>query len=131
MDSVSLIVTALEAGAVAGAQDTVTEAVKDAYTGLKSLVKRRLAGRQAGEVALVQHEKDPTQWEKALEGELSKVDAANDGEIVRAAQALMALLDVAGSQSGKYLVDVRGAQGVQVGDRNTQHNTFSGPTGEA
>ena len=36
----------------------------------------------------------------------------------------MALVDAAGSQSGKYTVDVRGSQGVQVGDHNTQTNTF-------
>jgi hypothetical protein len=131
VDPVSLIVAALAAGAVAGAQGTATEAVKDAYAGLKGLVRRRLARRPAGDVVLEQHEQDPAQWEKALEGELVKADAATDGEAVDAAQALLGLLDAAGTQSGKYLVDVRGAQGVQVGDRNTQHNTFGGPTGTA
>jgi hypothetical protein len=47
--------------------------------------------------------------------------------VVEAAQQLMALLDAAGRQSGKYLVDLRGAQGVQVGDHNTQTNTFTTP----
>ena len=45
------------------------------------------------------------------------------------AQALMSLVDEAGSRSGKYLVTVRDSQGVQVGDRNTQTNIFrSGPS---
>ncbi|MBO0849309.1 MAG: hypothetical protein J2P20_07600 [Pseudonocardia sp.] len=49
MDSVSLIVDALAAGAVAGAQGTATQAVKDAYGGLKSLVTRRFGtGRRLG-----------------------------------------------------------------------------------
>ena len=43
MDPVSLIVTALAASAVAGAQNTATEAVKDAYTGLKELLRHRFA----------------------------------------------------------------------------------------
>jgi RIP homotypic interaction motif len=36
----------------------------------------------------------------------------------------MALLDAAGSRLGKYLVNVSGSQGVQIGDHNIQHNTF-------
>ncbi len=126
MDPVSLIMAALAAGAAAGAQDTVTQAVKDAYGVRKESVRRRLAGRPAGEVALEQHAQRPEQWERALETELVEADVSGDKTIVGAAQQLMALLDSAGSKSGKYLVDVRGAQGVQVGDRNIQHNTFGG-----
>jgi hypothetical protein len=40
---------------------------------------------------------------------------------------LLALLDPTGTRAGKYMVDLRGAQGVQVGDHNTQTNTFSTP----
>jgi len=127
VDPVSLIVAALAAGAVAGAQGTASEAVKDAYAGLKAMVKRRFAGRAAAEVALEQHAQEPEQWEKALHGELVKADARRDPEMVAAAQTLMGLLDAAGRDSGKYLVDVGGSQGVQVGDRNTQHNTFGAP----
>ncbi len=35
----------------------------------------------------------------------------------------MALADAAGSQSGKYTVDVRGSLSVQVGDHNRQRTT--------
>lgn len=131
MDPVSLIVAALAAGAMAGAQGTANEAVKDAYAGLKDLVRRRLGRRPAGEVVLEQHEQDPAHWEKALEGELVKADAADDDEAVDAALALLGLLDAGGAQAGTYLTDVRGAQGVQVGDRNIQHNTFGGSTSTA
>ena len=124
MDPVSLIVAALAAGAVAGSQNTASEAVKDAYAGLVALARCRLAGRQAGEVTLEQHAVKPEQWGKALEAELADAEVGTDARVLEAAQRLMALLDPAGSQSDKYLVDVRGARGVQVGDRNTQHNTF-------
>jgi hypothetical protein len=70
VDPVSLIVAALAAGAVAGAQTTATDAVKDAYTGLKELVRRRLSGRESGRVALARHEDKPQQWAGALEAEL-------------------------------------------------------------
>ena len=36
----------------------------------------------------------------------------------------MNLVDEAGSRTGKYAVTVRDSQGVQVGDHNTQTNTF-------
>jgi len=38
---------------------------------------------------------------------------------VAAAQALMSLVDEAGTRAGKYTVDMRGAQGAQIGDHNT------------
>ena len=47
MDPITLIVTALAAGAALGVKDAASSAVKDAYAGLKALVSKRLA-RQAG-----------------------------------------------------------------------------------
>jgi hypothetical protein len=37
----------------------------------------------------------------------------------------MQQVDPDGSGSGKYLVDLRGASGVQVGDRNVQKNYWN------
>jgi hypothetical protein len=37
----------------------------------------------------------------------------------------LALADPAGAGTGKYRVDARETKGVQVGDHNIQHNTFS------
>jgi len=127
VDPVSLIVAALAAGAVAGAQNTATDAVKDAYTGLKELVRRRLSGRTSGETALTRHEDEPQQSGGALEAELVAAGARDDAAMVDAAQRVMALLDPAGEQTGKYVVDLRGAQGAQVGNHNVQTNTFSTP----
>ncbi len=127
MDPVSVVVAALAAGAVAGAQGTAADVVKDAYATLKALVRRRFAGRPSGETALVQHEVKPEAWQGALEAELVEVDAGRDTALVEAAQRLMALLDPEGSRLGKYRVDARGAHGVQIGDHGTQTNTFTTP----
>ncbi|UZO74750.1 hypothetical protein M8120_18020 [Microcystis aeruginosa str. Chao 1910] len=43
MEPISLIVTALVAGAVAAAKDTAEKGVKDTYQGLKTLIKRKFA----------------------------------------------------------------------------------------
>jgi hypothetical protein len=58
MDPITLIVTVLAAGAALGITDSASSAVKDAYTGLKALLRKRLAGRP-DEVVLARHEQAP------------------------------------------------------------------------
>ena len=104
MDPVTLIVTALVAGAGLGLKDAASSAITDAYNGLKGLVRRKLAGRPGGELVLARHEEDPQVWEKPLVQELTAVGADADPDLVSAAQALMQLVDAAGSAAGKYQV---------------------------
>ena len=59
MDPVSLVVAALVAGASTGVGETAAQAVKDAYAGLKGLIKRRFAGNAKAEETLADHETDP------------------------------------------------------------------------
>ena len=108
-----------------GVQDTASEAVKDAYARLKALVTRRFTGRAAAERVLAKHEDSPQTWQRPLTKELVEAGADQDADLVAAAQALMSLVDAAGSRAGKYAVDARGAQGLQIGDRNTQRNVFN------
>lgn len=129
MDPITLIVTALAAGAVSGITDSASSAVKDAYASLKALVRKRLAGRPDAELVLARHEQAPETWQAPLAAVLGDVGADRDTDLVAAAQALLRLVDAAGAGAGKYTVDVRGAQGVQVGDRNRQDNVFNVPPG--
>ena len=102
----------------------MSAAVKDAYARLKALAKKRFADRPKGELVLAEHHAAPRMWEAPLAAELYAVGAAGDADLVAAAQALMSLVDEAGSRAGKYLVSVREGQGVQVGDHGTQHNKY-------
>ena len=129
MDPITLIVTALAAGAASGAAEAASAAVKDAYAGLKALLARRLGGRPDAELVLARHERAPEVWQAPLMAELADAGADRDLELVQAARALMTLVDGVGARAGKYTVDVRGAQGVQVGDRTRQHNVFHAPPG--
>jgi hypothetical protein len=124
MDPVMLIVTALAAGAASALQDGTSAAVKDAYARLKALVTRRFAGRAKADLVLAEHQAAPQTWEKPLAAELSAAGAESDADLVAAAQALMSLVDAAGSRAGKYVVTVRDSRGVQVGDHGTQTNIF-------
>lgn len=127
MDPITLIVTALAAGAALGVSDTASSAVKDAYAGLKALVKKQFRGKADAELVLAKHEQASETWRAPLVAELGEAGADRDTELLAAAQALMGLIDAAGTQAGKYTVDLRGAQGVQVGDRNRQDNVFNAP----
>jgi len=123
MDPITLIVTALAAGAALGVQDTASAMVKDAYAGLKALVRRRLGGDPGAEMMLARHEQAPDTWQAPLRAELTRTGAERDADLIAAARTL---LDMVG-ESGKYVVNVRGAQGVQVGDHNRQDNVFNAP----
>jgi hypothetical protein len=71
-------------------------------------------------VVLAEYEKQPEVWQAPLTQAVTDSGAATDPTVIEAATQLMALLDAAGARAGKYSVDLRGAQGVQVGDHNQQ-----------
>lgn len=122
MDPVSLIVAALMAGALAGMQNTATDAIKDSYAGLKRLVGRRVAGRPPAEIALQQIELKPEDWQGALTSELAELNVGDDHELVAAARQLVNLLNGAGLSSGTISVYASHSTGLQVGNWNHQEN---------
>jgi hypothetical protein len=127
MEPITLILGALAAGALAGVKDSATGAVKDAYAGLKRLVATHFAGKPAAELALAEHAADPDTWQAPLAKALAETGTDADPAVIEAARRLMELVDQAGARAGKYQVDLRGAQGVQVGDYSQQHNVFNAP----
>ena len=127
MDPITLIVTALAAGAALGVQDTASAMIKDAYASLKALVTKRLGGGPGAELVLAKHEGAPETWQAPLMAELAESGADGDRDLIVAARALLDLVGDAGGRAGKYTVDVRGAQGVQIGDHNRQDNVFNAP----
>ena len=125
MDPVSLVLNALTSGAAQGVANSVSDAVKSAYGKLKLLVSAKLSGNKSAEVALAKHATDPETWQAPLAKALVASGVGADQALIEAARQLMALLDPAGTEQGKYQVDLSGAQGVQVGDGNQQFNTFN------
>ncbi|WP_239164909.1 RIP homotypic interaction motif-containing protein [Actinoplanes palleronii] len=111
-----LIVTALSAGAAAGLTDTASTAVKDGYAALKRTLRPWVRGdaRQALETDVIDGE--------VLEAELVASGADVDEQVLAAAQHLLQVVDPANAT--KYRIQITDAKGVQVGDHNTQTNTF-------
>ncbi|WP_327001646.1 hypothetical protein OHA72_41950 [Dactylosporangium sp. NBC_01737] len=120
MDPVTLVVSALVAGAAAGTTATVSTAISDAYQALKRLVAGRLSG--AGRDPQVIDEAPGSETAQArLAEELHAVGV--DDTVRQMAQELMELLE--SRERGKFVVDASSAKGVIIGDHSVQHNTFN------
>ena len=124
MDPVTVIVSALVAGAAAGAKDTASQAVKDAYNGLKTLIQQRFSGKPEAEMALAQHEKKPEVWEAPLKDALVNTGVDKDKAILQSAEKLLKLVQPQQVGMGKYSVQIGEAQGVVVGDQAQVEMTF-------
>ncbi|MEH1129562.1 hypothetical protein [Micromonospora sp. CPCC 206061] len=124
MTDVELIIAALVAGVATGTTDVAKAALTDAYDTLKRQLRTRLAGRPRAQAALDARETEPAHWQVALGDELTASGAADDADVLAAARLLLELADPDGVRAGKYTVYASGAKGVQVGDHNTQTNTF-------
>lgn len=125
MDPISLIVAALAAGAIMGVKDTASQAIQEAYTGLKALIRRRFAGNREADKALDQSERQPESDQALLADYLRAAGAAGDEELIKAAQAVLKQADPAGARAGKYNVSVTGGKGIVVGDNANVTMTFN------
>jgi hypothetical protein len=112
----SLILAALAAGAAAAAKDTASQAIKDAYAGLKALVQKRFADKPEAEMALTQHEKKPEVWQEPLKDSLTETGADKDEEIIRQAQQVMKLVNPQQASQGKYNIQIGEGKGIVIGD---------------
>ena len=124
MDPVTLIVGALATGTAAGVGATANQAVADAYASLKAAVAARFVGRPQAEEALEAHLADPASHDTALAVHLREVGADRDPRIVALAEELVRVLESSGLRRAEGSIDLRHAQGVQLGDGNYQTNTF-------
>jgi hypothetical protein len=115
VDPITLIVAALAAGAASGMGDTASQAIKDAYAGLKALIKRRFAGNAKAEETLADHEADPETYEKPLAKQLEAAGAQDDQEILQKAEELLRKADDIGIRT-KYQVQVTGGKVGIIGD---------------
>jgi hypothetical protein len=118
MDPVTLILAALAAGVASGAGEAATQAVKDGYTGLKELLKKRFAGNPKAEETLIDHEADPDAYEKPLAKQLRETRADQDADIVAAAETVLKAANQAGIKT-KYHVTVSGGKVGIIGDHGT------------
>jgi hypothetical protein len=110
IESVQLVVAALAAGAAAGAGETASTAVRDAYEGLKSLTHRALRRSEPakGEGAVLDAWLgDPVTHQEQLAAMLSAPRVEVDDELVAAARRVLELAAPEGESAAKYRVTLR------------------------
>ena len=123
MEPVTLILSALAAGAAKAAGDTVP----DGYKALKELIKRKFASKPQAEMVLEEHEKDPETYEVPLKKKLVEAGADKDEEIIKKAQELLKLANPEEAAKGKFNLKIDGnVQGLVQGDHNKTNMDFRG-----
>ncbi|CCH18350.1 hypothetical protein [Micromonospora lupini] len=126
MDGVELLVAALTLGVSNGVTDATSAVVRDAADSFRGLVRRRLTG--TGQEALRTLETEGTDsgiWQVRLTADLIRAGVDRDEQILSLARELLARAEAAGPRTEIGPVDARGANGVQFGSANIQHNTFN------
>jgi hypothetical protein len=86
MDPITIIITALALGAAAGLEDTVAQAVKDGYSGLKALIRRKYS---RVDVELLETAPESKARRAVVEEDLRKTNASEDNELLLQAQKLL------------------------------------------
>lgn len=127
-----LIVGALVAGATAAANGVVSEAVKDAYQALKSLVTRRL-GSRAEVVDRVERDPADEAEHAALGVYVKSAGLAGDAEVDAAARRLLAALEeLRRSDPSLAVIDVGRftAESVELSDSEFTEGFFRADTAE-
>ena len=131
MDPITLVITALLSGAASAGQAIAGDTIKEAYTGLKNLIQRKFAGKPEAELALTNHESNPTKWEAPLKTALAQTQVDQDQEIIAAAQKVMQLAQSEQGTMKNYAINFHGpVQGPTTGDHNTITQTFGDITKE-
>ena len=122
MEPITIILTAL----VAGAAKAATDMAPDAYQGLKALIVKKFAGNPNAEMVLEEYEQAPEIYEAPLTQKLVEAGVDRDEEIICLAQELLKQVKPEESVAGKFNTVIHGeAKGFQIGDNNKQRNEFS------
>ena len=125
MEPISLILTALVAGAAKAAGDTIP----DAYTALKTLIKRKFEsqGKSNSVTILDKYETKPEKTKPLLEDELTEAGVDKDKEIIKLAQKLLEQLNPQEAAEGKFNLQISGGtvQGLTQQNTGTITQNFS------
>jgi hypothetical protein len=120
--AITLITTALAAGAATGLKDTTSTGIKDAYTGLKALILRQAKSKEKLETTLQDYEQDPDTYEKPLQKILAVEELDKSSQIIEAAQKVLQ------ATPEQFSFQNYGtAQGTIQGNYGTLHQTFGNP----
>jgi hypothetical protein len=102
-----MVVTALITGGAAALKDVASDSVKSAYEALKSKLREKLKSVPGAEVAVEHAAAKPTVYRPLVEDALQQTHAADDPEVLRAAEMLAKLAEMSGTINAQ-VIDSRG-----------------------
>lgn len=106
MDPVTIIVTALATGAAAGLTPTAEQVVRDAYAGIKALLKRKFSADNdlIEAVAKLEQKPDSEGRKVTLKEEVVAAKADQDEELVSAAKSFLQQLEA--QPGGRQIINL-------------------------
>jgi hypothetical protein len=118
MDSVKLILTALQGTSMTSNLTVKNDSVKDASVSLRDRIQQKFVGKPGAELALSEYEADPETWEAPLKKALVQVHADQDKQIMEAAQDVMKLIQPRQASRGVVYnaLNSGGTPGLAIGD---------------
>ncbi|GGU99150.1 hypothetical protein GCM10010260_39210 [Streptomyces filipinensis] len=132
IDPFTLVLTALAVGAARGAGETANTAVQDAYSSLKSLLRRTLSRRSGQETdaqLLDRYEEQPELWRESLRELLTEAGIADDEGIIAAAARVLQVAEPE-QAAGTNVLHVAGdIHGLAQGNGQTVTMNFGAPSG--
>jgi hypothetical protein len=117
MDPLSLLIGALATGAQAALKDTASNAIKDAYSGLKTLIVRKFGKKPS--IDSLEEKPSSTAKRAAVAEDLGEVKAAADSEVMALAKAVVKAVERDDPGAGNDIgLDLSGisAEFLKVGD---------------
>ena len=95
MEPVTEIIGAIAAGAAAATKDTASQAVKDAYSGVKSMILKHFSNKNKaeGEMVLKNYTTKPDTWKAPMKEALIETDAGKSADIIAAVEKLQKALE--------------------------------------
>lgn len=119
MDPITLIVTALATGAVAGLKPTAEKVVKDAYEGLKKIIVDKYE-RSKKTVPVLESDPASETGKAVVRESLEKEHAEEDEALLQQAQAVLQAIKAhepeAASAAGVQIEDIEAGASVNVRD---------------
>lgn len=117
MDPISLIVTALASGAAAALKPTAENVVKDAYQGLKTIIRDRYTPASTN-VDSLEGRPDSTARKNVVAEDLRDAHAAEDEELLQTAQQVLKAVEAhdpaAAEAAAVDLKDIRTGASVNI-----------------
>ena len=115
MDPISILLTAIVSGAAAALKPTAGEVVKDAYEGLKALIKKRWS---TVDVESVEQNPKSASRQGVLKEDLEKTRVAQDADVLAKAQEVIQAVSThareAAQEAGISLVQLKAAGNVNI-----------------